>query len=84
MSTIHLCSFDEEILHVFGSLMENHTGSIQWLKMNLEDTSHSGRFFVLTYNFYGLGIFLCFVRNCIKIITGVQRRRETLRENQKS
>ncbi|KAF7845135.1 DNA-directed RNA polymerase I subunit RPA43 [Senna tora] len=36
-------SFDEETLHVFGSLVQNHTGSIHWLDKNLEDISHSDR-----------------------------------------
>ncbi|XP_054790510.1 uncharacterized protein LOC129295940 [Prosopis cineraria] len=36
-------SFDEEILHVFGSLKPDTTGSIHWLDKNLEDVSQSDR-----------------------------------------
>lgn len=36
-------SFDEEILHVYGSLVPDHTGSIYWLDKNLEVDSHSDR-----------------------------------------
>ncbi|CAL5383481.1 unnamed protein product [Camellia sinensis] len=36
-------SFDEEILHISGSLLPAHTGSIQWLDKNLEDGSHIDR-----------------------------------------
>ncbi|XP_027352464.1 uncharacterized protein LOC113863188 isoform X2 [Abrus precatorius] len=36
-------SFDEEILHVCGSLVPNHTGSIYWLDKNLEVVSHTDR-----------------------------------------
>ncbi|KAI4354095.1 hypothetical protein L6164_002994 [Bauhinia variegata] len=36
-------SFDEEILHIFGSLIPDHTGSIHWLDKNLEDTTPIGR-----------------------------------------
>ncbi|GLU04556.1 hypothetical protein SLE2022_216940 [Rubroshorea leprosula] len=32
-------SFDEEILHIFGSLMPAHTGSIHWLDRNSKDVS---------------------------------------------
>ncbi|KAG5013965.1 hypothetical protein JHK82_026100 [Glycine max] len=32
--------FDEEILHVYGSLVPDHTGSIYWLDKNLEADSH--------------------------------------------
>lgn len=39
------CSFDEEILHVYGSLIPDHTGSIHWLDKNLEVVSHADRFF---------------------------------------
>lgn len=36
-------SFDEEILHVYGSLIPEHTGSIYWLDKNLEVVSHNDR-----------------------------------------
>ncbi|CAJ1824511.1 unnamed protein product [Sphenostylis stenocarpa] len=36
-------SFDEEILHVYGSLIPDHTGSIYWLDKNLEVVSRTGR-----------------------------------------
>uniref|UniRef100_A0A5B6YFX0 DNA-directed RNA polymerase subunit n=1 Tax=Davidia involucrata TaxID=16924 RepID=A0A5B6YFX0_DAVIN len=36
-------SFDEEILHISGSLVPVHTGSIHWLDKNLEDCSHTNR-----------------------------------------
>ncbi|TKY65312.1 DNA-directed RNA polymerase I subunit rpa43 [Spatholobus suberectus] len=36
-------SFDEEILHVYGSLIPEHTGSISWLDKNLEIDSHTDR-----------------------------------------
>lgn len=36
-------SFDEEILHISGSLLPAHTGNIQWLDKNLEDGSHIDR-----------------------------------------
>ncbi|QCE12439.1 probable DNA-directed RNA polymerase I subunit RPA43 [Vigna unguiculata] len=36
-------SFDEEILHVYGSLIPEHTGSIYWLDKNLEVVSHADR-----------------------------------------
>ncbi|KAK7295234.1 hypothetical protein RJT34_18139 [Clitoria ternatea] len=36
-------SFDEEILHLYGSLAPDHTGSIYWLDKNLEVASHSDR-----------------------------------------
>ncbi|XP_061368554.1 uncharacterized protein LOC133311514 [Gastrolobium bilobum] len=36
-------SFDEEILHVYGSLIPDHTGSIYWLDKNLEVVSHTDR-----------------------------------------
>ncbi|BAT83487.1 hypothetical protein LR48_Vigan03g036100 [Vigna angularis] len=36
-------SFDEEILHVYGSLIPDHTGSIHWLDKNLEVVSHADR-----------------------------------------
>ncbi|GLT92027.1 hypothetical protein SLE2022_098860 [Rubroshorea leprosula] len=32
-------SFDEEILHIFGSLIPTHTGSIHWLDRKSEDVS---------------------------------------------
>ncbi|KAI4356265.1 hypothetical protein L6164_000298 [Bauhinia variegata] len=38
-----LKSFDEEILHIFGSLIPNHTGSIHWLDKNLEDFTRIDR-----------------------------------------
>ncbi|KAL5167222.1 DNA-directed RNA polymerase I subunit rpa43 [Glycine soja] len=42
ISAISFC-FDEEILHVYGSLVPDHTGSIYWLDKNLEVDSHSDR-----------------------------------------
>ncbi|XP_022772140.1 uncharacterized protein LOC111314789 isoform X3 [Durio zibethinus] len=36
-------SFDEEILHIIGSLMPAHTGSIRWLDRNLEEISEFER-----------------------------------------
>ncbi|KAJ7942389.1 DNA-directed RNA polymerase I subunit rpa43 [Quillaja saponaria] len=36
-------SFDEEILHISGSLVPDHTGSIRWLDRNMEDASLTGR-----------------------------------------
>lgn len=33
--------FEEEVLHISGSLLPAHTGSIRWLDKNLEDTSHA-------------------------------------------
>ncbi|KAK7340412.1 hypothetical protein VNO77_21114 [Canavalia gladiata] len=36
-------SFDEEILHICGSLIPDHTGSIYWLDKNLEVVSHTDR-----------------------------------------
>ncbi|XP_057417983.1 uncharacterized protein LOC130712159 [Lotus japonicus] len=36
-------SFDEEILHVYGSLIPDNTGSMHWLDKNLEDDSHTDR-----------------------------------------
>ncbi|XP_021284742.1 uncharacterized protein LOC110416923 isoform X1 [Herrania umbratica] len=36
-------SFDEEILHINGSLMPAHTGSIRWLDRNLEEISEFDR-----------------------------------------
>ncbi|XP_007017752.2 PREDICTED: uncharacterized protein LOC18591523 isoform X1 [Theobroma cacao] len=36
-------SFDEEILHIIGSLMPAHTGSICWLDRNLEEISEFDR-----------------------------------------
>ncbi|KAK7394617.1 hypothetical protein VNO78_15150 [Psophocarpus tetragonolobus] len=36
-------SFDEEILHVYGSLIPDHTGSIYWLENNLEVATHNDR-----------------------------------------
>ncbi|XWS25882.1 hypothetical protein CRYUN_Cryun27aG0105900 [Craigia yunnanensis] len=35
--------FDEEILHIVGSLMPAHTGSIRWLDRNLEEISEFDR-----------------------------------------
>ena len=40
-----LCSFDEEILHIIGSLMPAHTGNIHWLDRNLEEISEFDRSF---------------------------------------
>ncbi|TXG66420.1 hypothetical protein EZV62_007695 [Acer yangbiense] len=37
-------SFDEEILHISGSLIPAHTGSIRWLDKNSEDVSLTDRF----------------------------------------
>lgn len=34
---LHICSFDEEILHIFGSLSPAQTGSIRWLDRKSED-----------------------------------------------
>ncbi|KAL1307827.1 hypothetical protein HN51_049728 [Arachis hypogaea] len=34
-------SFDEEILHIYGSLMPDHTGSIHWLEKHSELISHT-------------------------------------------
>lgn len=42
---VNCCSFDEEILHVYGSLTPNHTGSIHWLDKNLEVVANTDRFF---------------------------------------
>ncbi|KAI5428314.1 uncharacterized protein LOC127126917 [Lathyrus oleraceus] len=36
-------SFDEEMLHVYGSLVPDNTGSIHWLDKKLEVVSHSDR-----------------------------------------
>ncbi|KAE8716374.1 indole-3-acetic acid-induced protein ARG7-like [Hibiscus syriacus] len=36
-------SFDEEILHITGSLMPAHTGSIRWLDRNSEEVSEIDR-----------------------------------------
>ncbi|KAL1368143.1 hypothetical protein HN51_022283 [Arachis hypogaea] len=36
-------SFDEEILHIYGSLMADHTGSIHWLEKHSELISHTSR-----------------------------------------
>lgn len=36
-------SFDEEILHISGSLVPAHTGSIRWLDKHLEDVSQTDR-----------------------------------------
>ncbi|GMI78555.1 hypothetical protein like AT1G75670 [Hibiscus trionum] len=36
-------SFDEEMLHITGSLMPAHTGSIRWLDRNLEEISEIDR-----------------------------------------
>ncbi|GMJ02705.1 hypothetical protein like AT1G75670 [Hibiscus trionum] len=36
-------SFDDEILHIIGSLMLVHTGSISWLDRNLEENSEFDR-----------------------------------------
>ncbi|KAK7261048.1 hypothetical protein RIF29_27351 [Crotalaria pallida] len=36
-------SFDEEILHIYGSLNPDHTGSVNWLDKNLEIVSHTDR-----------------------------------------
>ncbi|KAK8571242.1 hypothetical protein V6N13_103371 [Hibiscus sabdariffa] len=36
-------SFDDEILHITGSLMPAHTGSIRWLDRNLEEISEFDR-----------------------------------------
>ncbi|KAK8572583.1 hypothetical protein V6N12_028636 [Hibiscus sabdariffa] len=36
-------SFDDEILHITGSLMPAHTGSIRWLDRNLEEISEIDR-----------------------------------------
>ncbi|KAL2330129.1 hypothetical protein Fmac_017710 [Flemingia macrophylla] len=36
-------SFDDEILHVYGSLIPEHTGSIYWLDKSLEVVSHNDR-----------------------------------------
>ncbi|PSS17162.1 DNA-directed RNA polymerase I subunit RPA43 [Actinidia chinensis var. chinensis] len=36
-------SFDEEILHISGSLVPPHTGSVRWLDKNGEDWSHADR-----------------------------------------
>uniref|UniRef100_A0A5B6YG26 DNA-directed RNA polymerase subunit n=1 Tax=Davidia involucrata TaxID=16924 RepID=A0A5B6YG26_DAVIN len=36
-------SFDEEILHISGSLVPAHTGNVCWLDKNLEDWSHNDR-----------------------------------------
>ncbi|RDY14018.1 hypothetical protein CR513_00978 [Mucuna pruriens] len=35
--------FDEEILHIYGSLIPEHTGSIYWLNKNMEVVSHNDR-----------------------------------------
>ncbi|KAK4279993.1 hypothetical protein QN277_011679 [Acacia crassicarpa] len=40
---IDLCSFDEEILHDFGSLKPDATSSINWSDRNLEDIPQSDR-----------------------------------------
>ncbi|CAK9148258.1 unnamed protein product [Ilex paraguariensis] len=34
-------SFDEEVLHICGSLVPDHTGSVGWLDKNLEEWSHA-------------------------------------------
>lgn len=39
LTPIYICSFDEEILHIFGSLSPDHTGSIRWLDKKSEDVS---------------------------------------------
>ncbi|MBA0555983.1 hypothetical protein Golob_026126, partial [Gossypium lobatum] len=36
-------SFDEEILHIIGSLISAHTGSIRWLDRHLEEDSEFDR-----------------------------------------
>ncbi|XP_057501775.1 uncharacterized protein LOC130785649 isoform X1 [Actinidia eriantha] len=36
-------SFDEEILHISGSLVPAHTGSVRWLNKNREDWLHADR-----------------------------------------
>lgn len=72
----NLGSFDEEILHVYGSLIPDHTGSIHWLDKNLEVVSHTDRFFpsnihcVKIVRFDVYMFVLSFLKNC----TGVQRR----------
>ena len=40
------CSLDEEVLHMSGSLIPAHTGSIRWLGKNLQDLE-TERFFKL-------------------------------------
>lgn len=37
-------SFDEEILHISGSLLPNHTGSVSWLDKPAEE-AHTERLF---------------------------------------
>lgn len=44
MVLIQLCSFDEAILHIAGSLVPPHTGSIRWLDRHLEEVSQPDRF----------------------------------------
>ncbi|TYJ28080.1 hypothetical protein E1A91_A07G233700v1 [Gossypium mustelinum] len=36
-------SFDEEILHIIGSLISTHAGSIRWLDRHLEEDSEFDR-----------------------------------------
>ncbi|XP_052201634.1 uncharacterized protein LOC127807651 [Diospyros lotus] len=36
-------SFNEEILHISGSLLPAHTGSVKWLTKNMDEWSHSVR-----------------------------------------
>lgn len=40
---VNLCSLDEETLHITGSLIPAHTGSISWLDKYLADVT-TGRF----------------------------------------
>ena len=40
----NFCSFNEEIVHISGSLVPVHTGSIHWLAKHLEDDTATDRF----------------------------------------
>ena len=46
---INRCSFDEEQIYVYGSLVPDNTGSIQWLDKNSEVVSRTDRFFSSKY-----------------------------------
>jgi hypothetical protein len=41
---LHLCSFDEEILHISGSIVPTNIRSIRWLAKHMEDVPPIDRF----------------------------------------
>lgn len=73
---IHLCSFDEEILHVYGSLIPEHTGSINWLDRNLEADSQIDRFFSYNISVEIKEYFWQYIHSCLAVLKILQKWKE--------